>query len=151
MTQECLVMGLCQVVEKLLNAHLWSPWIILILSKICLRLGEVVLFYNIFRALSSRNWLTYKSVKEIRINMHSCLSTPKLVCAALNKTGDLPLHFPSPFTVWHIILYFLDYTGTTVSVPVWKTRPKGWISEKQYEQSMWMSVMCAAVGFFPFS
>lgn len=73
MTQNCLLMGLCQVLEELLNAHLWSPWITLILSRDCLRVGEAVLFHNTSRVLSSRNMLTCKLVKEIRTNTIACV------------------------------------------------------------------------------
>lgn len=93
MTQKCLMMGLCQVPEELLNAHLCSLWIIPILSRHCLRVGEV-LFHNIFRVLSSRYLLTCKLVKEIR--------THTVACALLNysvlhwTTREISCSFPAP-------------------------------------------------------
>lgn len=47
----CLMMGAGQVLEELLNAHFWSPWVIPILPRECLKVDEADVFCKIFRAL----------------------------------------------------------------------------------------------------
>lgn len=72
---EMTQMGAGQVLEELLNAHFWSPWVISILPRECLKVDEADLFC--------------KNLQSTKLPEHDEL----IVCGgSQNKHAQLPVH-----------------------------------------------------------